>query len=82
MGYIKGKSALMIYDRHPDIPTERRDAIKNVFANNGEGILETPSTCEVDIKILNLGIDTYCKLENVTNPTKVRIDYMRQEEKI
>lgn len=59
-----------------DMPTDRKEALKNIIENDSNSILNTnESKKEIDNKILGLAIDTYGKLEGVTDRKRVQIDY-------
>lgn len=58
-----------------DVPDDRKDALQNIIKNNENSILDVNKNENVDEKILELAIDTYGKLEGVTDSKKVKIEY-------
>lgn len=59
-----------------DIPTDRKEALKNIIENDNNSIINvSESKNKVDNKVLGLALDTYGKLEGVTDSRRVKIDY-------
>jgi hypothetical protein len=64
-----------------DLPADRREALKNIIENDDNSILNVNNKNnknKADNKILGLAVDTYGKLEGVTDSKKVEIEYTKK----
>jgi hypothetical protein len=60
------------------LPADRKEALKNIIENDDNSILNVNNNKnKADNKILGLAIDTYGKLEGVTDSKKVEIEYTK-----
>lgn len=64
-----------------NIPHDRKTALENIIKNSDNSLIyKNSGNNYVDEKVLQLALDTYSKLESVTDNKKVKIDYSEKKE--
>lgn len=58
-----------------NVPTDRRNALKNIIGDDNNDMLNKDEKMEVDDRVLALSLDTYDKLEGITDSKKVMVNY-------
>ena len=64
-----------------NIPHDRKTALENIIKNSDNSLIyKNSGNNYVDEKVLQLALDTYSKLESVTDNKKVKLDYSEKKE--